>query len=362
MRLKGMPLLWAAALALVMTLGIGGGAMALNLDSSGMSARALGMGGAFTAVVNDATAVYWNPAALTELRYVGLTPTLGVASTDWDALKSLQTVQDNKFPEKPIHANASLSGLVGVVTSRAGISYLANGIGRVDYEAQTVSGTTVPIGASYALKQNNALVLTGAYPIAKPLGLASLAVGANVKLYNFGKMEGGVLTPAWSGTEVIADTRTYTATSTGQSLDIALLAKLTDMARVGLMVRDLNSPKIKWTGKWDDGNDYNFEETINPTIVIGGAVRPPLLGLTLAADIEQKSGESFKRMHFGAEQVILGVLALRAGLYTNPDGQRSTLTGGLGFGIGPVRADIGVASDDFFKSSIAASGGLTIKF
>ncbi|MGE5576234.1 MAG: hypothetical protein ACM3TT_03435, partial [Syntrophothermus sp.] len=64
MRLKGMPLLWAAALALVMTLGIGGGAMALNLDSSGMSARALGMGGAFTAVVNDATAVYWNPAAL----------------------------------------------------------------------------------------------------------------------------------------------------------------------------------------------------------------------------------------------------------------------------------------------------------
>ena len=39
-----------------------------NFLSHGVGARALGMGGAFVAVADDATATYWNPAGLTKVK------------------------------------------------------------------------------------------------------------------------------------------------------------------------------------------------------------------------------------------------------------------------------------------------------
>ena len=44
------------------------GAHAAEFLSHGVGARALGMGSAFVAIADDATATYWNPAGLTKVK------------------------------------------------------------------------------------------------------------------------------------------------------------------------------------------------------------------------------------------------------------------------------------------------------
>ena len=48
---------------------IGLNAQNVNFNLTGAGARAAGMGGAFIGVADDATAIVWNPAGLTQLHH-----------------------------------------------------------------------------------------------------------------------------------------------------------------------------------------------------------------------------------------------------------------------------------------------------
>ena len=51
-------------LSILLVLGLSTSLFANGLSLNSLEPRALGMGGAFVAVSNDATAIYWNPAGL----------------------------------------------------------------------------------------------------------------------------------------------------------------------------------------------------------------------------------------------------------------------------------------------------------
>src|SRR5690554_8157272 len=55
-----------------------------GMAATGIGARGIGMGGAFSAVADDGTAAYWNPAGITQLKF-SLTPSLGTFG-DWNEI------------------------------------------------------------------------------------------------------------------------------------------------------------------------------------------------------------------------------------------------------------------------------------
>ncbi len=68
---------WFSVVIAIIT-GLPGVALASGINLEGLGIRAVSMGGAFIAVADDESAIYWNPAGLTQLRGSGLS--LGVYS------------------------------------------------------------------------------------------------------------------------------------------------------------------------------------------------------------------------------------------------------------------------------------------
>lgn len=113
-----------------------------------VGARAIGMGGAFVALANDATALYWNPAGIARLSSVGVT----LSHTNWLA----ETYFD--------YAGISLSlGSFGAV----GVSFTA--LTMDDMDVRTISypeGTGEKFGASdFAIGTTYARNLTDRFSI-----------------------------------------------------------------------------------------------------------------------------------------------------------------------------------------------------
>ena len=100
----------------------------------GNGARAAGMGEAFTAVANDATSIYYNPAGMANVEGIEL----NVSHTEW--------LQDIRF-EQVSMANEMLGGAVGL--SFTGVYY--GSMDRYpDYPALVPDGTFAPYDLSIA--------------------------------------------------------------------------------------------------------------------------------------------------------------------------------------------------------------------
>ncbi|MEE3235536.1 MAG: tetratricopeptide repeat protein [Candidatus Latescibacterota bacterium] len=246
---------------------------AASLRPEPVGVRALGMGGAFSAVAADASAVYWNPGALASLQR----QELGAALADRFDLGLKHQYLNYVLPVGDNHA--------------IGFDWFNLGFDDSELDADQNR-------LSFAYSYRN-----GIQRLRPIIGNTAIGISGKYRSYNVG-LDGSSVGKA-----------------SGWGFDVGLLAPLPWGIRLGATVQDV--------GGSDLGYEGGESEQVYSSRFRVGLAKKPIEGLTMGIDW---SGDAF---HLGSEYWLRGLLALRAGISTDLDtpetfGDATTKTYGFG--------------------------------
>ncbi len=350
-----------------------------NIDpimSAEALARPYSMGGAFTAVSDDAAALIFNPAGLYQSGRIGFLASGGLVADDvfqYGELAesidkfSVDAESPGEFLESlPEEVNLTGQGLLGFKLGSAG----AGG----NFQAR-IKGDKDDSGASYnyQLHQDGRMGLSGdIFTIPAEVGIASYGVNIRYQRLTRGEYELEI-----NDSEPFQ--REWQATDSGFAVDGGLMLQMTPMVKLGVMIENLWAADLTLASnerfyKYDENVGWELEgenerkENYSParSSRIGVSARVPVIGTTLAADIdnfpvltEDKAGDPI--LYLGIENdMLFRLVTVRGGTYKEPDGER-VLTAGFGLNFAGGSADLGAGfSPGGNRSSIQAAVSLDL--
>jgi len=379
-----------------------------------VGARYQGMGGAGVATVNDSFASYWNPAALAQAQSYDAAINFGaLASVEGDALQVIDNIEelfdqtdvdgiiddinDGIFPVPGGPEEQALDELlkeleklgedgIGVIgTGSTGLNlrwqrYAVFSRGVADFAVDpTYDDENVEFdnGPNSIVDNESGARVRGLAVIETGVGYGHsffdgmVSVGANLKYMH------GITYSKYVGYRTIEDAELdfgdsdLRKESGDVGLDLGIMYKPFDFLQVGMVARNVNSPKFKTD---NDGTDPNRRKNFQlDAQVRAGAAYYPFSNdtLVIATDLDLTENETdlldgFKSRHWaiGAEYKLpfeVVSVALRGGGYMNTVSSANNafvLTGGLGFrvwllslevagGASPTKTEIEADGDDY---------------
>lgn len=235
---------------------LGGAASYLR---SGAGARALGMGGAAVALVDDVTATVWNPAGLTRL---------GLYATQFGSMTSFLS-EDRSLNYLAYAQHVEGRGDFGVAVQHYALEKI-DGFDAAGNPAGTFSDQELALGLTYA------------------------------NLIDYRLRYGVTLRGLWQG---LAEARAF---GYGGDIGLQYQPSLASDFRLGL---NLQNPVGALT--WDSGR----QDLVAPNLKLGLADKTLNSRLAIAADLDLPLGaDGEPSPHLGAELWLLEGLAVRAGM------------------------------------------------
>ena len=284
------------------------------------SARAYAMGGAYTALASDLSALQINPAGL------GQTDFEVAAGACVNNLELISASGSDDVWQIAADEDLKLHGQAGLRIGGFGLGAFANAALMKQVDAES--------GDDIVVQDIN--------------GRASIGYGTRLtELFNL-RIGGSVDVIQGRQDVFYADTNTATIESRidsewqGYSVNAGLMAKVGPL-RAGLAVNDIYSSIDKTKGA------ITVTEKLDPSYRAGVALE--LDAITLAADYELPPGTDQGILHMGAEtRLLFNLLSVRAGQVVYPDQTRLT-TAGIGINFAVLHADLSVSSEDMFQSN-----------
>jgi hypothetical protein len=338
--------------------------------------RAMGMGGAFTAVANDSSAIYWNPAGLSKITRTELNGQFVVTAKKNDM--SIDSLSQSE-------TNFTWGSFVTRIGD-TGFGLALNNLLNVKYD-YTVSLGGFPGGVtSWYNASNSALYNSWKETYNQTLSVYSLALSQKLWVVNIG-LVGNV----WSGsdktnwnvkngaTQVLLADREYKLG--GYSIDLGLLSQMGSFS-AGATWKGLMSSleqETTYTEVWTGNSSWNQSGNIGGSsfpkkawqgkgklITFGLAFEPGII--TLATDIDYNTDSSkFGDTRFGAE-IDLSLVKARAGMSVRKLNTYNIRTGaiseetvndyaaGVGMSLlGYIDADAAVIMEGYKKLSDASN-------
>ena len=302
--------------------------------------RAQGMGGAFVAVADDATATWWNPAGMASGAY-------------GNGLIEYGVTQD---PKVATDANGALPSWrsstrsVAVAFPAGGVSYYRVQIGQIHPVEATAAGGLVRQDQGRASVRSTSLALQQIGATFAQSAGEHLVLGSTVKV-----VRGGFASAAGVATEASLDGASALATKSElhTDLDVGAMAKLGPL-RLGLAAKNLRHPTF---GSGDDA--FTLGRQVRAGLAVIGAQRGAVGPFTVAMDADLSrtptaTGDA-RHLAVGGEAWMFGrSLGLRGGLSRQTIGEaRSVLSGGASLAL---RSGVYVDAEGTFGSDTERKG------